>query len=81
MTVTIRNKVFNYKQTIESIKLDEEQSLNDDIYPCNYENSEFRDPDHGHIIIGDLYFIKNQNLRKIFTKSPNFREPQSLNYS
>ena len=30
---------------------------------------------------GDLRLIKNQKLRKLFTKVPNFREPQSLNYS
>ena len=44
LTATIRNKVFNSKQTVESIELDEGQSLNDNIYPCSCENPEFCDP-------------------------------------
>ena len=52
LTATIRNIVFNYKQTVESKELDEGQPLNDDIYPCNCENSEFCEPDHGNIITG-----------------------------
>ena len=40
------------------------------------------DPDYGHnIITGTLCLIKNQKLRKTFTKGPNFRQPLSLNYS
>ena len=38
LIATIRNKVFNYKQTVDTIELEEGQSLNDDIYPCNCEN-------------------------------------------
>ena len=41
LTATIRNTVFSYKQTVESIELEERQSLNDNICP---ENSEFCDP-------------------------------------
>ena len=47
LTATIRNKVFNYKERVESIKLDEEQSLND-LYLYNCKNSAFCD--HGHNI-------------------------------
>ena len=78
LTGTIRNKFFNHKQIIELIKLNERQSLNDDICPCNFENSKFCDPDHGRIITVDRPLIKNQKLRKLFTKGPNFREPQIL---
>ena len=46
LTGTIRNKVFNYKQAVESIQLDQKQPQNDDIYPWNYENSEFYGTDH-----------------------------------
>ena len=45
------------------------------------ETSELCDPDYGHIITEDLHVIKNQRLKKLFTKDPNFEEPQSLNYS
>ena len=81
LTATIRNKVFNYEQTVESIQLDEKQPLNDDIYPCNCENSDFYGTDHGHIITGNIRFIKNQKLRKPVTKSSNFRQLQSFNHS
>ena len=69
LTGTIRNKVFNYKQAVESIQLDQKQPQNDDIYPCNYENSEFYGTDHQVI-----------RLNNPFTKGPNFRELQSLNH-
>ena len=81
LTATIWNKVFNYRQTAESIELDEGQSLNFDKYLCKCKNPELCHPNHGHIITGDLCLIKNENLTKIFNKGPNFREPQSLNYS
>ena len=34
---------------------------------------------HGHVITGDLRLIKNDKLRKLLTKGPNFREPQQIN--
>ena len=77
LTATIRNKVFNCKETVEPIELDEYLSINDDIYPCNGEDPEFCEPDHGHVITGDLRLIKNQKLRKLFTMGPTFREPKS----
>ena len=77
-TATIRYQVFNEKQTVQSIEIREGQPLINDIYSCNCENSEFYDPDHSHIITGDLHLIKNQTLRKLITKGPNFREPQLL---
>ena len=77
LTATIRNKVFNCKETVEPIELDEQLSINDDIYPCNCEDPEFCEPDHGYVITGDLRLIKNQKLRKLFTMGPTFREPKS----
>ena len=81
MIATVGNTVFNYKQTVKSIELDEGLSLNDDIYPCNSENSKFCHPDHDHIIKGDLHLINMQKLRKQYNKGSSYREPQSLNYS
>ena len=62
-------------------RIDEGHSLNDDMYPCNRENSEFCDPGDDHFIAGDVRLIKNQKLRKPLTKGPNCRESHSLNYS
>ena len=42
------------------------------INPCNCENSEFCDPEDD-IITGDLRLVKNEKLKKLFTKGPNFR--------
>ena len=78
LAATIEIKVFNYKQTVESIESDEGQSLNDDIYPCKCGNSELCNPDHGHIITGDLSLLKNEKIWKLFTNGSNFREPQSF---
>ena len=61
MTATIKNKVCNFKQTIESIEINEGKSLNDDMVTCINTNSELCDPDHDHIIIGGPCLINNQN--------------------
>ena len=54
MTVTIMSKVFNYKQKVESVEVDERQSLNDDLYPCGWENLVFCDTDHDQTTAGDV---------------------------
>ena len=74
---TIRNKIFNYKQTVESIFINDNNSVCTGA--CNCHSSNFVDKDHGHVITGDLKIIKNSKLRKLFTKRPNFREPQPMN--
>ena len=78
---TIRNKILNYKQTVESIFIDEEVSFSTDTDRCDCQNSKFCDPDHGHIITGDLRIVECSKLRKLLTHGPNYREPQSLNYN
>ena len=71
---TIRNKLFNYKETVENITLDK-NDIN-----CNCHNSEYRDLSSGHIITGDLRIIKNNKLRKLMCKGPNYREKTGINY-
>ena len=70
--------VFNYKQIVQSIKLDEGQLLNDDLCPCYCENSEFCEPDYDHIITGGMHLIKNKKLRRLLTMGFNFRQPWCL---
>ena len=78
---TIRNKIFNYKETINSLKLNKDLSF-DDIFPsCDCHSSSFVDPDHGHIITGDLRIIENKHLRKLISKGPNYREPKTINWN
>ena len=38
------------------------------------------DPDHGHIITGDLRIVSNSALRKLLSKGPNYREPKTMNF-
>ena len=77
---TIRSKIFNYRQTVESIFVDDEVSFTLNSEPCNCAHSKFCDPDHKHVITGDLRLVENEKLRKLLSKGPNFREPKSLNF-
>jgi len=79
LSPTIRNKILNYKETVQSIKVDDEVSFSSS-GACNCGDSEFRDKHHGHIITGDLRLIKNNKLRTLLSKGPNFREPNTINY-
>ena len=51
---TIRNKILNYKETVDSIFVDDEVSFTLNSEPCDCLNSPFSDPHHKHIITGDL---------------------------
>ena len=76
----IRNKIFNYKETVQSIKFENgEVSL--DQYLCECSGSELCDSHHQHIITGDLRIVESGKLRSLLTKGPNYREPLSVNYS
>ena len=78
---TIRNKIVNYKDTVNSILINTEQSPQLDLEPCDCSQSEFCNVDHQHIITGDLRIVENNKLRKLLTKGPNYREPRSLNFN
>jgi hypothetical protein len=45
---------------------------------CDCENSEFCDPNHGHILTGNLRIIGNEKLRKLVARGPNFREAKMI---
>ena len=72
----IRNKIFNYKETVNSIFI--KGPLNLTTCACN--NSEFKDHNHGHIVTGDLRIVKDVRLRKLLSKGPNFREHRAISY-
>ena len=71
---TIRNKIFNYKETIEDLTWEGETT------ECDCENSLFSDKKLGHIITGDLRIVENSKLRNLMCKGPNFREKNKINY-
>ena len=47
--------------------------------PCSCTPSSFTDPNHGHIVTGDLRIVQNNTLRKLLCKGPKYREPVSIN--
>ena len=61
---TIRSKAFNHKEFIKTLDtkdiLDNMNSL-----PCNWTTSSFTDPNHGHIVTGDIRIVQNNKLRKL----------------
>ena len=77
LTKTIRNTIFNYKQTVADINTDDSDTFGTGLSSCSCENSPFVDANHGHIVTGDLRIIENSVLRKLLCKGPNYREPQA----
>ena len=49
--------------------------------PCNCTTSPFTDPNHGHIVTGDIPIVQNNKLRKLLCKGSKYREPVSINFS
>ena len=78
----IRSKIFNYRQTILEIDFqhDEEVGFLNNNYPCDCSSSEYRDPFHEHILTGDLRIIKDNKLKELFSKGPNYRENLTTNF-
>ena len=77
---TIRNKILNYKDTVHNIDTNDQATFGTNIASCSCSSSPFVDQNHGHILTGDLRIIKNEPLRKLIQKGPNFREPHSINW-
>ena len=76
---TIRSKIFNHKQFLN--KLDTNSIIKQyNNLPCDCNNSPFKDPDHGHIVTGDLRIVQNNKLRKLLCKGPKYREPVPINW-
>ena len=49
--------------------------------PCNCKTSGFTDPNHGHIVTGDIRIVQNNKLRKLLCNGSKYREPVSINFS
>ena len=77
---TIRNKIFNYKTTVQDIKTTDLETFGTGILTCDCNKSTFCNTDHGHVLTGDLRIIENVRLRKLISKGPNYREPRSINW-
>ena len=77
---TTRKKILNYKNVVNSINLNDLDTYGTGLINCDCQQSSFRDENHGHIITGDLRFIKNKQLRKLISKGPNYREAKTINW-
>ena len=78
---TIRNKIFNYRQTVDAIDRNDLQTYGTGIKECSCSDSPFIDNHHQHVLTGDLRIVNNNKLRKLFMKGPNFREPKQINFN
>ena len=76
----ISHKIYNFNKFVGSLNV--ESFIQDNsILPCQCSNSSFSDKNHGHIISGDLRLIKNNKLRKLFSKGPKYRENKFLDWN
>ena len=76
----IRSKLLNYKEAVNEINASDDITMGTGIQNCNCADSTFCDPNHGHIITGNLQIIGNSKLRKLMSKGPNYREPKTINW-
>ena len=74
LTDTIRSKLFNYKEFVQSIDVDAFLADNS-ILPCDCEHSSFVNGHHGHVMSGDLNIVQDRKLRTLLAKGPKYREP------
>ena len=77
---TIRNKIFNYKDTVANIDISDKTTFGTGLAECDCKNSDFTNKDHNHVLTGDLRIIQNKKLRDLISKGPNFREPKTINW-
>ena len=75
----VHTKIFNHNKFVKSLDLNT-FAQDETIIPCNCTNSPFADSHHNHIITGDLSFVDNKKLRKLFSRGPNYREPKNPDF-
>ena len=71
-------KILNYTETVNSIDVNDDDTYSTGIHSCTCTDSPCCDPQHGHIITGNLQIIQNNKLRKLLTKGPNYREAKAI---
>ena len=70
LTPTIRNKILNDRETVQSIIVDDEISFSSSAGTCDYERSAFCDKNHGHVITRALRLITNSTLENLGHEKP-----------
>ena len=79
LTKTIQSNIFNHTEFINT--LDTKDILgNTKNLPCNCTTLPFTNPNHWHIVTGDINIVQNNKLRKQLCKGPKYREPVSISF-
>ena len=65
--------ILNFNQTVRNFDPKTFENMK-----CNCTKSDFNYKPHGHVITGDLSFIKNDSLRSLFKKGPKYREQETI---
>ena len=78
-TKPIASKLFNYKQTLQQLNVDDLRTTPP--APCSCSASPYNYGPAGHIVTGDLDIIQNGKLRELFMKGPKYREAPSINWN
>lgn len=72
-TPTMRNKILNYEEIVQSIIVDNKISFS--------ERSEVRDEHSGYIKTGALWLTTKTRIRSVLSKVPNYRKPATTSFS
>ena len=70
-------KVLNFDATVKNIDIDDFIKS-----PPSHDcaSSPFRYAPHGHVITGDFDIIRNEDLKQLLLKGPNYGEQTSINW-
>ena len=76
---SIRSTLFNYKQTVFHLNIDEFlEDPNSIKCCCNKYGNSFMNNYYDHIITGDLNIVNNERLCQLISKGPKYREPKQI---
>ena len=76
---SIRSTLFNYKQFVLHLNIDEFLKDPNSIKCCwNKYDKSFTNNHYGHIITGNLNIVNNERLHQLISKGPKYREPKQI---
>ena len=76
-TRSVASKIFNNKASLQQINFD---ALSQNPIPCSCSDSKYLHAPCGHIVKGDLSFVRNQKLKDLLHKGPKYRESVYLSW-
>lgn len=76
-TKPVRNKIVNYRQTVQSSVYDDWMASEG---RCDCQYSPFKDNHHDHVITGNLNIVQNRKLKALLSKGTNYREAKTINW-